>query len=166
MKKTLLSIAFLMAGMFAMTMNAQQPATDKQCQKECCQQEKGKHGQKAPRFNPFEGITLTAEQEAAVKALNEKSFKSNKEARDQRKQEGAKLREAGKENRKEYLKEMQKILTPEQYVTYLENLASKPEQAPRHNMPKGKQPGKDHKGKKEVKVKTDRKEVKVSSEKK
>lgn len=109
MKKIILSIAFVTAGFFAFNASAQQPCcnTDQACcqpSQECCNQ-KAKP-QRAPKANPMEGITLTAEQQAAVKALNEK----NKGPRT-------------KDSRKEYLKEMKAILTPEQYTTYLENMA-------------------------------------------
>lgn len=162
MKKTILSIAFVAFGMFALTASAQQPVKAKtECQEQCCKEQKAPNArQHAPRVNPLEGITLTAEQEAAVKALNEKTFSAHKEAREKKGEEAKKAREAGRDGRKEYLAEMKKILTPEQYVTYLENLATQKQMQQR--------PGKDmHKGKKgEKHVKGNKDGKKVRPEKK
>lgn len=72
-----------------------------QCKKECC--DKAKCDSKC--LNPFEGITLTADQQAKLDVL-----KSNKEARPDRRQ-----------MKREYLAKVKEILTPDQYVVFLEN---------------------------------------------
>lgn len=131
MKKTILSIAFVAAGIFAFNANAQNPCCEpaQNCCKapsECCQTPN-----KPQRPNAFEGITLTADQQAKVDALNAKYAQARKErmeARKQKKSDGKKgeMRKesrSGKDVRKEYLNEMKSILTPEQYTQYLENMA-------------------------------------------
>ncbi len=63
-------------------------------------QHRGQH------MNAFAGIELTAEQWTAIKNLH------------------AEDRAQHHMRRKDYLEKMKKILSPEQYVTYLENLAT------------------------------------------
>ncbi len=79
----------------------------------------------APRFNPFEGITLTTEQQTAIDNLQnqrrqarETARRDGRQERDQRQQAA---RENGQQERRDYLNQIKGILTPEQYVTFLEN---------------------------------------------
>lgn len=121
MKKILLSLAFVTAGLFAFNMSAQQQeCTNTSNTKECC----AAHAKKGPKVgmaNPFGGIELTAEQQTAVKALNEKFSAKMKDGKKE-KEEGKNVeRKDRRETKKAYLKELQQILTPEQYTTYLEN---------------------------------------------
>lgn len=126
MKKTLLTLAFATAGIFTFTASAQQ-----QCcaaQKECCKTEQAccKEGAvkpKANKPNAFEGITLTAEQQTQIKALNEKYGKARKDKKEAKAESAKKERKEAQEGRRAYLDELKKILTPEQYTTYLENQA-------------------------------------------
>ena len=132
MKQIILSIAFVTTGLFAFNASAQQPAQNGKdnAPANCCQQKAQRPGgeRKAPKmFNPLEGITLNAQQQAAVDALNQKYAQARKDAK---KAENKDVTKAEKKERKdlrqgrqEYLKEMQKILTPEQYITFLENQA-------------------------------------------
>lgn len=137
MKKTLLSFAFITAGFFAFNASAQQPCCNpaEACcntPQECCQTKQAKP--KAPKANALEGITLTAEQQSAVDALNQKFAQQRKEAKEAKKEAQKQNKAQGKNQRKAYLDEMKKILTPEQYTTYLENLAT---QAPAKPQMKG-----------------------------
>ncbi len=81
--------------------NKDKKCDTQQCKKECC--DKAKCDSKC--LNPFEGITLTADQQAKLDVL-----KSNKEARPDRRQ-----------MKREYLAKVKEILTPDQYVVFLEN---------------------------------------------
>lgn len=128
MKKSLLSIAFVAAGIFSFSALAQEPCCNPSqacCEKpaqECCKAAPQKH--KGVKANPLEGINLTPEQQAAVKALNEKTAQAHKDARKAKAEAKAQERKQVKNGRQEYLNEMKKILTPEQYTQYLENLAA------------------------------------------
>lgn len=127
MKKTLLSLAFVAAGIFAFSASAQEPCCNPA--QTCCEQTQAP-GNKA-KFNPFEGLSLTAEQQTAVNELNAKYAKGKKEKRDDKRKEA-------RDARKNYLNDLKAILTPDQYTAYLENMAlnnpsprAKAHQAPR-----------------------------------
>lgn len=75
----------------------------------------------APAFCEFDGIQLTDAQKAQVKSLKDKA-RADRAAKQQAKQDKKAQKRAGRENaKKAYLEELKKILTPEQYVQYLEN---------------------------------------------
>lgn len=122
MKKTLLTFALAVAGIFAFNAAAQTTAnTTEQTAKECKADFKGK-------ACDFADLNLNETQKQSVKALNEKYFKEMKEAKkaakadkEKKKEDKAQKMKNRREQRKAYLKELQKILTPEQYTTYLEN---------------------------------------------
>lgn len=142
MKKTILSFAFIVAGIFAFNASAQQPANAPACcqngaTSECCQLAKPGQKPKAPKLNPFEGITLTAEQQASIDKLNEKIKQERVDAKKDRAENAKKARKAGKDAKKEYLNELKKILTPEQYTTYLENMVTTVPNKPGKEMRKG-----------------------------
>lgn len=86
--------------------------------KECKVAGKERKGECA---NPFEGIALTAEQKTKLEAL--KAEKAT--AREARKAEQAVKKEARRESakaeRSQELAKIKEILTPEQYVQFLEN---------------------------------------------
>lgn len=137
MKKTLLSIAFIAAGIFAFNAAAQEaccnPAQACCNPAQTCCQTPGKPGKAArpAKQNALEGITLTPEQQTAVNALNEKYAAQRKAKMQSKKESRDKERSEAKNGRKEYLNEMKAILTPEQYTTYLENLATQQQQRPK-----------------------------------
>lgn len=147
MKKTLLSLAFVTAGIFAFNASAQQTCCKpaQECcdpAQECCTTTAPAKGQRIGMANPFAGIELTAEQQAAMKALNEKyqkAAKENQKAKSEAKKQEGKDR---RESKKAYLNDLKQILTPEQYTTYLENQVL--------NAPNGRKM-KAHKSKKERK---------------
>lgn len=95
------------------------------CRKDCarteCAAKTTKDSCCANRPSPFDGLNLSADQQAKIKAL-----KANcKAEKVKEKTESAKLRSEmknRKENgRREYLAKIKEILTPEQYVQFLEN---------------------------------------------
>jgi len=67
---------------------------------------------------PFAGIDLTADQQAKLKALKTKQIADNKVDRSKQKSE---RRLSRLEKRAEMLASIKDILTPEQYVKFLEN---------------------------------------------
>jgi len=84
----------------------------------------------------FDGITLSREQQTKIAEMR----KARMEARRNKHMEN---RKAGKELRKSHLAEMKEVLTPEQYVVYLENIVvNRPEgrahRNPRMNMMRGR----------------------------
>lgn len=175
MKKIVLSFAVIAAGLFGVNAFAQQQKTNDNAQV-CCEQTEpcctsetpGKPGRPAkPQFaNPLEGITLTAEQQQSVDALNKKYADMRKEGRKAKAEAANKQRKDGREARKAYLKEMQSILTPEQYTEYLENMVlntpSQGQKSPKHmDIKRG-----DRKAKGEMKAKKDvKKDIKKDGKK-
>jgi len=99
----------------------------------CCNStECTKHG-------AFAGITLSESQQKAIseldanrKAQNESRMQQMKKARKERLQNDSVARAERKNERREYLNKMKNILTPEQYVTFLENLVLEKPQGVRH----------------------------------
>lgn len=83
---------------------------------------------KGNRLNNFEGLVLTDSQVQAIDSLNQK-VQQNRPERNRQKpnniskeQRMAQRQQAGRD----YLEEVQEILTPDQYVTYLENIVLSP----------------------------------------
>lgn len=65
----------------------------------------------------FEGITLTPEQQTKIDAIKADRQKAAKEARENKKADR-------KTCRRDYLNKMKAVLTPEQYVVFLENMVT------------------------------------------
>lgn len=63
-------------------------------------------------YNPFEGLNLSADQKSKLEALKADRQKNCEERR-----------KASRDNRKARLEQIKAILTPDQYVAYLENIA-------------------------------------------
>lgn len=169
MKKLLLSLAFVTSGLLAFNASAQQPANANAaacCQnkaecckakdgkgEKCCKQQKGKgHHKPGHKVNEFEGLNLTAEQQSALDALKANRNQARAEKRKEmkgkdkeaRKEALKDARQQARQSRVEYLNEIKKILTPEQYVKYLENSylkqgnpAARPGHKKGHKGPKG-----------------------------
>lgn len=70
-------------------------------------------------MQPFEGIDLTAQQKEDIQKINNEQLALRKAAGNDK----AKGGDARRQGRLEYLHKVQKVLTPEQYVTFLENTA-------------------------------------------
>ena len=115
MKKIILSLALITSGFFAFNASAQQTKTPPCCKPnaecctpgaDCCQN--GKKAQ-APKFNPFEGITLTADQQSKIDKLNEKVKADRQKAKQERKENAQKARKDGKAAKQEYLNELKRF---------------------------------------------------------
>ncbi|WP_297071142.1 Spy/CpxP family protein refolding chaperone [uncultured Duncaniella sp.] len=143
MKKTILSIAVLLASMAGITASAQSQNASPQAKTVCATGNCTKKD--APKYNPFQGLNLTEKQQAELQALkpakgakctngeknascsknSQSCTKGNKdkqqlsqaEKQAQRKQ----FAEQRLQNRRDYLAKVKNILTPEQYVQFLEN---------------------------------------------
>lgn len=142
MKKKILSIALVMAALCGMPAMAQNQNTSKgTCTKSeksdsttCCNRTKGERP--ARNRNPykeiFAGLNLTPEQQTALDAL-----RLARPERGQRRDSTA-TRPDPKQSYRDYLKGVKQILTPEQYVVFLENVVveqSAPNgKGPRHDM--------------------------------
>ena len=136
MKKIVFTLAILIGSMTAFTATAQDKTAT---EKATTESTKKMDRKKAPRYNPFEGLSLTEKQQADLKAL--RPSKENRQKKDENKKDLSnkekdstkkltaaerkdmrkKQMEQRKENRQNYLAKVKSILTPEQYVKYLEN---------------------------------------------
>lgn len=130
MKRTILSMAFVAVSTLMLTAvannnSANEDLTQNKCKKECCDKniiKKVKH-HKAHMFNPFEGITLSDSQKEQLKAkVIERKANREKMMKNQG-EENKKMRKQWSDMRKQHLEDLKLVLTPEQYVQYLENLA-------------------------------------------
>lgn len=124
MKK--LFFAFALMAISAGVTSAQQPACANQectateaCGKNC----NGKCDKPCQRPCEFEGLNLTEQQQAQIKAIQEEQrAKCAKDKADCKAQKEARA-EQRRACRAEYLAKIKSVLTPEQYTAYLENCA-------------------------------------------
>ncbi len=72
----------------------------------------------AARHDAFQGLELTDSQRQSLQAIEAQCRESNRQARRQQRSEAQQNRE---ECRRNYLAQIKQILTPEQYLTFLEN---------------------------------------------
>ncbi|MDE7410705.1 MAG: hypothetical protein K2M94_01545 [Paramuribaculum sp.] len=118
----------------------------KECKKEKCEKKCDKKGDKKchkgerKECNPFAGLQLTEQQQAALKAIPcprevMKQAKQDCKA-DKKACENTNKAQVCKDIKKNYLNQVKAVLTPEQYVQFLENTYMN--QAPGKN---GKRPG-------------------------
>lgn len=142
----------LMAGGTAYAQNKADGTTGATTQKECCQDGKGdKKGKKdkagkgqkgdkkvkgeRPKFNPFDGVQLTPDQQQKLQTLQQglgpvvltpeqqAKIKENPNLTPEEKAQLKAEKKAKKlEAKKNYLKGVKEILTPDQYVVFLENV--------------------------------------------
>lgn len=134
--KTLTS-AFAALAIFAFSANAQTPArcqqpncpnTPTECPQAKCPGQKGNcDAQQCPQARYMQGITLTDAQKKKIQELNTQVYQNRQAARvamkQQKKRANAAADSVKRASRMEYLHQMKTILTPDQYVTYLENIA-------------------------------------------
>lgn len=96
---------------------------------------KGMKGQNGPKFNPFDGVQLTDDQQQRLQVLQQglgpvqlskeqqEKIPENKNLTAAQKKQLKEERKAKKlEAKKNYLNGVKEILTPEQYVIFLENV--------------------------------------------
>lgn len=141
MKKTIFTLALAIISMTGLSAAAQTASTNrinKSDNKTTTEQTTRKKAdkEKAPRYNPFEGLNLTEKQQNELKALRSTSSEAGKSqkgkvSRDSK--NGKELSKAEKQakrqqrmeqkiqNRRDYLAKVKTILSPEQYVKFLEN---------------------------------------------
>ena len=121
MKKVIWSIMVVAFSMVSFSASAQEKQCDKsQCVKEKCDKAQ-KCGKQMQAPCPFDGLNLTPEQKEKIKAL-----KANcKENKCDRKKQRAHRDSMAQAAKAKHLAEIKAILTPEQYVQYLENMVVK-----------------------------------------
>ena len=122
MKKIIAALSVALIASLGIQSMAQNPVSDRQPRKEKKEigMKEGKRD-KAPRSDmAFEGITLTAEQQSQIDALKKENVKDSTKVQ-LKKQQRDDMRKALLQRKINYLESMKKILTPEQYVKFLEN---------------------------------------------
>ena len=137
MRKTILALAFVLGAMGTVSVFAADDNNNLQTDKKECV--KNRNCERGGRrcFKPFEGITLTQEQQTKLDALKAekcprvsdckkddckkecKADKQNCQAND-RNCKGGKC--DFKNGKRDYLNKVKGVLTPEQYVIFLENI--------------------------------------------
>lgn len=118
-KKTILAAITLSAIVATPAFAQKNNETDNNKRERAAAQMHGKRGAEAP--NPFDGLDLTADQQAKIKALKEECMAKHKAQAEQRKQAKKNRQEGACKARSEQLAKIKEILTPEQYVKFLEN---------------------------------------------
>ena len=129
MKKTFLSVAILLASTLGITAVAQSPANSQTCNNTKTECTKAGKTDKAVRPNPFEGLNLTEQQKTELQSIapkkdccKSKADKKDKaQAKAEKQAKRAEKRQEMIQNRRDYLAKVKNILTPEQYVQFLEN---------------------------------------------
>ena len=129
MKKIILSIAVVLASMTGFSAIAQPP--DDNATQPTTESTKRPPKTNTPRYNPFAGLNLSETQQSELQALrpSKEAKKQNKDKKDDVKNmttaEKQALRKQRAENRiqnrRDYLDKVKNILTPNQYMQFLEN---------------------------------------------
>lgn len=144
MKKTLLSIMVVAMSLFTFSAMAQdKKCNKKECAKETCDKKSlcDQVGNKRNCPNPFAGIQLTQAQQEKLDAL--KASCPLKDKKEDRKKNRQYRDSIARDAKVKHLAEIRNILTPEQYVQFLENMVLDSKmKAPKHNR------GGKHKGQK------------------
>lgn len=165
MKKAILGLAFLTIASVSFSASAQQK-TSTQCantectlqreckgikncpaQKGCCLQQKNSRKCINAQACALEGLNLTDKQKGQIEALNKASVTSRQELSNKVKKSNSvtknELKSQRKAIREQYIKDLGNILTPEQYVKFLQNYYVNNSG---HQKRMGKAPMKGHKG--------------------
>lgn len=130
MKKSILSVAVLAASLFSFNAFAQTPsktvescAKTEQCASKACPDgAKACKPQRPCAADPFAGITLTQDQQTKLTALKEQRKAKSAVAAKARKERVQQRDSVARSGKKEYLESVKEILTPDQYVVFLENV--------------------------------------------
>lgn len=128
MNRKILSIAFIALSTILSTSvanNLNTDLNDKKDVQECCKTHKmkKKKAYKSIKFNPFEGITLSKSQKEQLQTIADDCRVERQKMSQNKKVDLEVKREGYKEMRKKHLERIKQILTSEQYITYLENIA-------------------------------------------
>lgn len=140
MKKSLISFAIAAVALLAPAAMMAQTNTEKAKTENRQGTKKNGRGEARPQYNPFEGLNLTDAQQSKLKDLGCPFGKGDKkgctdgqqckpgEKKGQNGQNGQNARPSREEMakkmldaRKDYLVKVKQILTPEQYIQFLEN---------------------------------------------
>ena len=130
-KKVIAAAVVALAGIFSSNAFAQQAVeNNKKCSdKTECTRGKGVKHDKMNVVSPFEGLNLNEQQQKQLDELHATRTAEVKAAKEARKAEKEKAKEARKAQFKarkaDYLAKVKAILTPEQYVKFLENQYTK-----------------------------------------
>lgn len=120
MKKKILSIFIAAMAVCAISSNAQAPANRNAA---CNSKDNKECVEKNGRQCAFEGITLSADQQAKIAEL-QKARKDRRDGMRKERRDDRRMRDSiARNDRREYLSKVKNILTPEQYVAFLENIA-------------------------------------------
>lgn len=148
MKKLMIAMACI-----AMTASMAMAQTDaKKCDKECakteqcakqkcnkpcdkaCDKQKCNKPCDMQRACEFEGLNLTDAQKAQIKAIKDENRATRQAARQAKQAQKAEKRDARQNERKAYLAKVKAVLTPEQYVKYLENAVTRADKGTKSDM--------------------------------
>lgn len=132
MKKNIFAVVVLSMTLCGLSAFAQVPAT-KVTEKAKTEATAVRNHPAKPKKSPFDGINLTADQKTRLEALKTQQITERKQAAEQKKAtakaarqqkmaERAKRDSLKREEKLSYLHKVKDILTPEQYVIYLENI--------------------------------------------
>lgn len=133
MKKNIFAVAVLGISLCGLSAFAQVPAA-KVAEKAKTETTAVRNHPVKAKKSPFDGINLTAEQKTRLEALKTQQAAERKQAMEQKKAEAKAARQQKMAERAQRdslkreaklndLHKIKEILTPEQYVTYLENIA-------------------------------------------
>ena len=163
MKKTILSLAILLASSTGLSAFAQAPGNNQGKDKTRTEMKARKGGDRKDAPNPFEGLNLTEQQKTKLQELKKADMEQKKQLKEQQKQLKEKKQAEAKANkdarkqqrtkeRRDYLAKIKSILTPEQYIQFLENnfVNKVDKQGPRKGGKDGKFSKKGHKGHKHM----------------
>lgn len=119
MKKNFIALSVIAAA--TLGVNAQNPSAKAVCPQAPCPNVKAGDKARCTAPNPFEGLNLTEQQQKKIDELRQ-ATRQQKLANDsiRKANRDQKMRDF-RNKRSEYLKSVKAILTPEQYVQYLEN---------------------------------------------
>lgn len=131
--KRILTIAIAAAALCGLPAAAQSTGqaqcTNTECTKTgCAKTECNKTDRHNRKHNPFEGITLTEQQKTALEGL--KPVKCERDGKE--KTSAGKQRPDHRQARRDYINGVKNILSPDQYVIFLENMVIE-SPAPRHH---------------------------------